>query len=115
MAISVAVNQVDFTGSRLRVECTLTTSGTYATGGVVVDFTAAGLDIPSQQPPTESWFNEGVATASTSQSGSNYVFNPGTTLANGYLQIFKGGTEQTNATAFPSTTIYATFWFTNQV
>ncbi len=111
MSIAVAVNQVDFTASRLRVEVTLTTSGTYATGGVVIDFTAAGIDIPSSSPPVEASFHEVTATASTSASGSDYFFNPGTTQANGYMQIFKGGTEQTNATAFPSVSITATFWF----
>lgn len=110
MAIAVTVNQVDFSAARFRVECTLTTSGTYTTGGVAIDWGAVP-NIPTQFAPIFGQVVEIVATPTTSMSGSDYFWSTGTDLDDGTLQIFKGGTEHTNATAFPAATLNAVFWF----
>ncbi len=110
MAITVSsIDQVDFTANRLRVEMTLATTGSYVASGVAVDFAANGLSIPSQYPPTDYHIFESPG-AAVAQSGSDYFYNAGSTLSNGTIQIFKGGTEQ-GATAFPTATLKAVFWF----
>ncbi len=108
---STVFNPVDFTvGGSFRVLVTITTSGTYATHGVTLDLSQLG--IPSEYPPTDYHIFE-TPSAGSDQSGSDYLFCPGTTQANGVLQIFKGGTQQTDATAFPTTTLSAVLWFPN--
>lgn len=108
---SLNFSPIDFTvGGSFRVLVTITTAGNYATHGVTLDLSQLG--IPSEFPPTDFHIFETPA-AGSSCSGYDYSFVPGTTQANGVVQSFLGGVEQTNATAFPAVTLSAVFWFPN--
>lgn len=113
MALTIsAVNWTDFSqGGTLTIGATITTSGTYTTGGQALSFSADGLDIPSEYGPVDYHIFEAPATPGTSQTGNDYVFNVGSTVANGYMQVFKGGVELANAAAFPAATLTGVFRF----
>ena len=108
MSVKVAtVQNIDFTNNQFIVSGTFTTSGNYAQHGVTVDLSIIG--VPSSLPPT--WVNVAEQSASgTSNSGWQYQFNPGTTQANGALQIFNSTTELT-ATTFPAVTLFFQAFF----
>ena len=84
------ITKIDATLSSEIVEGTLTVSGSYPTGtGDTLSF--AGQDqIKSRTPPRFVLIDEFPA-AGTLASGLVYGFAPGTTLANGQMQVFVGG------------------------
>src|SRR5271166_3116209 len=71
---------------------------TYATGGITMSFTAILEQIKSDLVPTyvRVWSQPAAASAAANQYV--YTFLPGTTLANGVLQIFTGAAAQTALT-----------------
>ncbi len=108
MALVVAtVTNIDFTNSQFIVNGTITTSGTYPSHGDPLDLSTIG--VPSGAPPTSVNVFE-IAASGASQSGWNYKFDPGTTQANGKVELFNGTTEYTGAAAY-SGTIPATLYF----
>ena len=110
-ALSTNVNAVDFTsGGSLLVTVTITTSGTYATHGVTLDLSQLGITSEYAPNPTECYE---TPAAGSSASGYTYLFIPGTTQANGVVQSFLGGVEQTDATSWPATTLTAVFQFSS--
>jgi len=112
MALVVAtVTNIDFTNSQFIVNGTITTSGTYTTTGDPLDLSTIG--VPSSAPPTSVNIFE-IAAAAASQSGWNYKFDPGTTQANGKVELFNGTTQFTGAAAYSGTiptTLYFQAWF----
>jgi len=113
--MSVSITSQDFTdftpGGTLRIYCTLTTSGTYTTGGDAINFGANGLNIPSEYPPNDYHVFEQGATPSTVLSGYQYLYNIGSTQSNGQLQIFNGTAELGNGQSYPAATLKAVFSF----
>ena len=108
MALVVAtVTSIDFTASQFIVNGTITTSGNYVTTGDPLDLSTIG--VPSSTPPTSANVFE-IAPAGASQSGWEYKFDPGSTQANGRVEVFNGTTQYTGASAY-SGTIPATLYF----
>jgi hypothetical protein len=96
MALTLAsVDFIDVTGMRIIVEGTVTASGNYGTAssnGDTLSFNVQGVTIPSGGIPVYVQVFEAPA-AGTSQSGWEYVYNPGTTQNNGIVQVFGNGTS----------------------
>lgn len=94
--------------SQLIVYGTLVFSGSYVSGGDTLNFNTAsgtqggmGADaIKSASLPTFSVILE-APVAGTPGSGYTYLYSPGTSQANGKVQLFAGGTELA-AGAYPA-------------
>lgn len=109
---SVAPFRITKNLNQFRVIGTIVPSGSYATGGDVLDFTATAYPIgqgpmPSTKPPiaVEIYSQKTVASPQTNEFA--YAFAPGTTQANGKMQVFTGAAAQTaltelNAGAYPA-------------
>ena len=67
-------------------------TATYATGGVVLDFSKLGIS--SSYPPFLVTIKSEPLVASPATAEYIYTFLPGTTLANGKLQIYTGAAAQ---------------------
>lgn len=94
MAIAVAVTSVDNTQNQLIVDGTLTLSGNYVAHGDAINLT--GFDaIKAQSAPTRIEVYEQPA-AGVSASGFVLEGVPGTTQANGVLQVFETGAAASN-------------------
>jgi len=109
MSVAVAVTKVDFTNSHFVVFGTFTLSGNYgeaAADGDVVDFTAARIN--SNQPPDWVEVKDGQAAGNTPY-GYSYNFAPGTTQANGKLQVLNQATAaaKTGAVQFTEGDAYS--------
>lgn len=92
MALSINILSTDRSTNALRVYGTIVATGSYTTGGVALSF--AGFDqIKSDTVP---FFVSVQSQASAGASGFEYRFVPGTTIANGKLQVF--GQQPTSAT-----------------
>ncbi|MGH9343304.1 MAG: hypothetical protein ACRD3Y_03100 [Bryobacteraceae bacterium] len=103
MAVTIsAITNVDATQNQFVVDGSLTLSGDYGaanTHGDTLSF--AGFDqIKSSVAPTRVEIFEAPA-AGTSATGFVYSFSPGSTQANGVLQVF--GTPATGAATTPLT------------
>lgn len=73
----------------------ITVSGSYVVGGDTLDLSQLG--IPSNSVPDEVDIIEQPPSGTTA-SGCDYRFALGTTQANGKVQVFKGGTQETAVT-----------------
>lgn len=94
MAVAVAITKSDITQNHQVLFGTFTLSGSYTTDGDTVSFgSTAGL--LSSSPPDWIQVFEQPAAASAAL-GFNYIFAPGTTNANGLLQIFGSGVASTD-------------------
>lgn len=111
MSVAVAVTQVDQTTHHFIVYANLTLTGNYgeaAGDGDIVDFT--GIDaIKASQPPDWSEIKDGQAAGNTPY-GYSYNFAPGTSLANGKLQVMNQVTAaaKTGAVQFTEGDAYST-------
>lgn len=123
--------QFDTTKEQIVIDCTLTLSGSYTSGGDPVNFSAIappiGASLFSYAPSAWSINEQGVA--GTALSGFNFYYVPGPTLAaptqaGGVLQVFgtgaasgQGGTQLSAGTYASSTpsldgvVLRARFWF----
>jgi len=102
--ITVTISSTDWTGRNLIVFGTVAWSpsaDTYTTGGNTMSF--AGFDdIKTSSLPN---FVEVISQPTSANHAANsyvYQFLPGTTLANGTLQIFTGAAAQTGLTELTS-------------
>jgi hypothetical protein len=106
--ITVAVTGVDATEKHLIVDGTLALSGNYgggATHGDTLSF--AGFDaIKSSSVPARVEIFE-APPAGTSATGYVYNFSPGTTQANGVMQVFTGGAAQSGLTELTQGSAYS--------
>jgi hypothetical protein len=92
MAITTATQDQWNDGKRLHVTGVLTFTGNYTVGGVLLDFTIAG--VPSSTPPSY--------VSVTTWQGYNFVYVNGTAANNGKLQVWSTSTgTELAAGAFP--------------
>jgi len=92
MALSFSVTTTDRSTNAIRVYGTIAASGSYSTSGDTLSF--AGFDqIKSDTIP---FFVTIQSQKGTGASGFEYRFVPGTTMANGKMQVF--GQQPTSAT-----------------
>jgi hypothetical protein len=97
MAAAVATPTVTFkdaTQGLLHIVGTVAISAspaTYAATGLVMDFTGK---VETNRPPIAVSVRSAVASGSGATSLFVYNFNPGTTPANGKLQVFTGAAAQ---------------------
>ncbi len=89
-ALITDTSQLDNTQDRLLVEGTLTFSGSYPTNGDTLDLSQLG--IPSNSLPFEVEVFEATPAPGPAY-GAHFVFLPGTTQANGLLELFNGTTQ----------------------
>lgn len=92
---SIQPNPVDVTQQEFIVDGTVTLAGNYPTNGDTLSL--AGLGIPSNQLPTKVELFEATP-APGPATGLSFVFVPGTTQANGLLEVFSGSTQESTAT-----------------
>jgi X-X-X-Leu-X-X-Gly heptad repeat protein len=102
MAIAVSITGTDFlVGNEIMVLGTLTLTGNYgggATNGDTINLT--GFDqIKSSLPPVQIEIFE-MPAAGTAATGYSFIFSPGTTLANGVVQLFNGITQYAQGSAY---------------
>lgn len=113
MSLTLAsVTSIDYNSGAFIVKGTITLAGNYggaSTHGDTLSFDANGIDIPSSAIPFPVDIYENTA-AGSNGSGWRFVYNPGTTQANGVVQMFGNGTsgqgqvEYTQAAAYASAT-----------
>ena len=96
MALTAAATFIDNTPGRFVVEGTISYSGSYPTNGDTLDLSQLG--VPSDQVPTSVEIVEVTPAASKPAYGANFVYLPGSTQANGVVEIFNGTTEITTGT-----------------
>lgn len=85
-------NAFDMTQQEVLVDGIITLSGNYTGPGDTLNL--AGLGIPSNQLPTEVRIFETTPIPGP-QSGWAFRYVPGTTQANGLLELFNGTTQAT--------------------
>jgi len=94
IAVALNINQlpnpIDRTQNQVVAYGTLTLSGSYPANGDTLSF--AGLGIPSNQLPTYVAIYE-TTPAPGPQSGYAFRYVPGTTQANGLMEVFNGTTQ----------------------
>lgn len=86
---------VDATQSEFIATGILTLSGSYPTNGDTLDLSQLGIGANSVPIKVEIFE---TTPAPGPASGFNFVFLPGTTQANGLMEMFNGTTQQTTAT-----------------
>lgn len=90
---------------RLYVQLTLTNAVNYVTGGDTLDLTALfgtaglpGYSFPTASLPEKVEFQSVLPTSTPQTNTFLYQYVPGTTLANGKIQVFTGAAAQTGFT-----------------
>lgn len=123
--------QFDTTKEEIVIDCTLTLSGSYPAGGDPINFGSVappiGASLYSYAP--SDWSLKELVVAGTAQTGFQFNYNPGPTLAaptqaGGVLQITGGaagsgqggaqlaaGTYASTTPSLDGTVIKARFWF----
>jgi len=103
MAITIAVQNVDATGSVVWATGSIEFSGTYPTGGDTLDWTTAipqvgypGAAIPSASAPLQVTFD------SQNGNGGYYVGVQGSALNNWKVKCFQASGTEVTAGAYPS-------------
>jgi hypothetical protein len=92
MALAVTVNFVDRSNNALRVYGTIAATGSYTTGGDTLSFANQALIASNTLPKIVSIQSQNAA----GHSLWEYGFTPGTTFANGKMQVL--GQQPTSAT-----------------
>lgn len=92
MALAFTVTATDRSTNALRVYGKIVASGSYVAGGDTLSLAGQSQIVSSTVP----FFVSVQSQASAGASGFEYRFVPGTTLANGKLQVF--GQQPTSAT-----------------
>ena len=92
MAAKATVTFIDNTQNEFLVVGTVALTGTYPTNGDTIDFSQLG--VPATSVPTIVEFFEQTPSPGPA-SGYSFVYLPGTTQANGLLEIFNGTTQFT--------------------
>jgi hypothetical protein len=124
MALAISAASIDMTQKHLIMTCTIVASGNYTTGGDTLNFQTAtftpGIALPATVAPT---FVEIKSLSTSGASGYDYEFKPGTTPANGLMQVFQAPSSGSNPlaeipgspTAYPAgvtgDTIICKAWF----
>lgn len=95
VTLSSDVSQLDNTQGQILVQGTLVFSGSYPTNGDTLDLSTLG--IPANSAPFQVEIFEATPAAGPAYGGK-FIFLPGTTLANGLVEIFNGLTQITTDT-----------------
>lgn len=104
MALAVAITDVEFTAQMFHIYGTITPTGTYPTGGDTLSF--ASLDqVKSDNVPVQGEIWSGRPTSSAQTALYLYSYVPGTSVANGKMQVFTGAAAQSGLAEF-STAAY---------
>lgn len=90
------VSQIDTTREQYIVDGAIAYSGSYPTNGDTLDLSQLG--IPSLNLPVKVEIYEATTAANKPAYGGVFLFLPGTTLANGLMEIWNGTTQITTAT-----------------
>ena len=111
-AVITITDATDTTQNEQIVDGTIALSGNYggaSTHGDTLSF--AGFDqIKSSQVPRKVEIFE-APPAGTSATGDTFQFSPGTTQANGVMQVFAAGAEYTEASAYSAGLLAAVLRF----
>ena len=95
---------IDNTQSQFLVDFTIAFSGNYGTSGGALPhgdtLDLSVLGVPSSQLPTLVTFQEVVPTGNAPRLTDVFIYLPGTTQANGVLQIGVAGSEITPGNAY---------------
>jgi hypothetical protein len=106
MAMKAVVTNIDKTLNKFTVDGTITLSGNYGTSGGALPhgdtLDLTGLGVPASGLPISFWAFSTVNQGAAPQYDF-YQFNPGTTQANGILQVIVGGAEMTPGAAYAGT------------
>jgi len=94
-ALISASTPIDATLNQFQAYGTITPSGTYPTNGDTMDLSQLG--IPGNAVPFVEIFEYTPASGKPA-SGFHFVFLPGTTQANGVMEIFDGANQVTTQT-----------------
>jgi hypothetical protein len=86
---------IDTTQRSFVVDGTITYSGTYPTNGDTLDLSQ--LNVPTNALPLEVEIIE-ITPAPGPAFGANFLYLPGTTQANGVMEIFNGTSQEATAT-----------------
>lgn len=100
MALAVAVKVVDITRRRKVVRVTITPSGSYTTGGDILNLT--GMSNPNWLVGAFMAALPNDSALCNSPNGYNAEFIPGTTLANGKMKFFSSSGTEIAATTYPA-------------
>jgi hypothetical protein len=95
--LSSDVSQIDDTAGEFIVDGTITLTGSYATNGDTLDFSQLGL--PCTGLPTKVEIYEATPAPGPAYGGI-YTYVPGTTQANGLVQLNVSAGTQTAAVAY---------------
>jgi len=95
LSTGIQPNAIDVTQQEFIVDGTVVFAGSYPTNGDTLSF--AGLGIPSNQIPNKVELFEATP-APGPASGFGFLYLPGTTQANGLVELFNGTTQQTAGT-----------------
>lgn len=87
---------IDTTQTQVLADGIITLSGSYPTNGDTLDLSQLG--IPSTFVPTKVEVFEATPAAGKPASGYAFVFLPGTTQANGIVEMFNGTSQVTTQT-----------------
>ncbi len=129
MALAVTINSTTMNQSEIVLNFSVVASGNYTTGGDTLNFYSAtyppgGPNLPATKVPREVVI-QSAATAGV--SGYVYAYRPGTTPANGLMQVFGTGTSTQlplneipgSPTAYPAAvtgdTIIGRAYFTKEI
>jgi hypothetical protein len=95
-ALLTDVSQIDSTARTFLVDGTIAYSGSYPTNGDTLDLSQLG--IPSNSVPIEVCIFEATPGASAPAYGAQFVYLPGSSQANGLMEMFNGTAQIATAT-----------------
>jgi hypothetical protein len=98
MALAVTIIKQWQDSKKLWVQVKIVPSGSYVSGGDTLNLQSLG--IKSAQAPF-SWDLQS-ASGTAAQALNTYTYVPGTTMANGLMRAFIGGTAELAAGAYPA-------------
>jgi hypothetical protein len=96
LSITQVPNPVDVTQQEFIVDGTVALTGSYPTNGDTLDLSQ--LNVPSDLVPNKVELWEATPASGAPASGYAFVFLPGTTQANGLMEMFNGTTQVTTQT-----------------
>lgn len=110
-------NPVDVTQQEFLIDFTVAFAGSFAANGDTLDLTV--LNAASSLVPNKVELWEATPASGKPASGFTFIYLPGTTQANGIIEIFSGSTQETaSAATYASLNLPAAFvlrgraWFT---
>jgi hypothetical protein len=94
MPLAITINDIDAVAANIYVFGTLTASGSYATGGDILDFTTVAAQLAASQAPVQIWIG--------GSTGDAYAWVKGTALNNQKVKISTGSAAELGSGAYPA-------------